>query len=389
MPRANHQAPLSQTNLLQLLTNTGNDVIPSSSSDVISSSNSAQSASPHRTDNQLQDCPVSPIFPPSPPSLSPDTQQNHEKSTHSPPLSPSFLSATFQADHSVHQLTQVEHKLTQEDHTDHKPAQRHNNSLPSEQPAPNALVYEQEAPVFDHSATENHNEGSCVLGKRKSSERDPHSSDDGYCTCGSSCDSTPSGSTATMAAATNCIYHNKVKRVEYQSTEPCLSSEGSHSATNVTNDRQKEESSSVNTEKCKQTADSSNANVNKILDEFGQIFGSPEAIAALQQDEAPHTPTAIPTCTDFSSNYQAEQLRASTTPQLPKLVEVELVADSRVSSSTGEVKMPDIELEVGLEEIAKREDEELKKAMEESLKQQVIMLNVHVLHDLRYLYNSV
>ena len=45
-----------------------------------------------------------------------------------------------------------------------------------------------------------------------------------------------------------------------------------------------------------------------------------------------------------------------------------LVADSTVSSSTGELKMPDIELEI---DIAKREDEELKKAMEESLKQQV------------------
>lgn len=242
--------------------------------------------------------------------------------------------------------------------------------------------------MIDLSAMENHNEGSCVLGKRKSSERDPHSStDDGYCTCGSSCDSTPCGSTAMTAIAANCIYHSKVKRVEYQSTEkPQFSSEGSHivcddrqkdesssSTASVSNSRQKEEER-VDTEKCDLKADSSNANVNEIVDEFDQIFESPEAAVAaatcIQRDERRYTPTAMPTT--VSNNYQAEQVRDSTVaPQLPKLVEVELAALSRVSSSTGEVKMPDIELEVGLEEIAKREDEELKKAMEESLKQQV------------------
>ena len=327
---------------------------------------------------------MSPIFPPSPRTLSHNTEQDPESIADSPPLPSSFLAAAHhtseydltqtdhvehhlaQADHSDHQLTQVEHQLTQEDHSDRKPTQEHNNTLSSERPASNSLVYEQEAPVNE---TEKHNEGSCVLGKRKSSERDSHSSDDGYCTCGSSCDSTPSSSTAMVAAAiaTNCIYHNKVKRTEYQVTEHQPSNEGSSDNNNVPDGRQ-EETGHMGTEVCKPAADGSNADVNKILDDFDQIFESPEAIAALKQEERPSTPTPSPAI----EYHQAEQLRSCATPQLPRLVEakpVPLVADSTVSSSTGEVKMPDIELEI---DIAKREDEDLKKAMEESLKQQVI-----------------
>ena len=328
---------------------------------------------------------MSPIFPPSPHPLSHDAEQDPGSITDSHHLPPSFLAAAHhtseydltqtdhvehhfaQADHSDHQLTKVEHQLTQEDHSDQKPTQEHDNTLFSERPASNSLVYEQEAPVNECSAVEKDNEGSCVLGKRKSSERDSHSSDDGYCTCGSSCDSTPSGSTAMVAPAMNCICHNKVKRTEYRATEHQPSSEDSSDNTNVSDGRQ-EELGHMGTEVCKPAADGSNEDVNEILDDFDRIFESPEAIAALQQKERPSTPTPTPAI-DY---HQAEQLRSCATPQQPRLVEaksVPLVADSTVSGSTGEVKVPDIELEI---DIAKREDEDLKKAMEESLKQQVI-----------------
>ena len=362
----NHQAPSNQTNLSIANTSSDiipasskiNDITPSSSNDVIPSSISAESA-PHRTD-QLHECPVSPIYP-SPPLLSRDTEWNAESNSTYHRNECDFAQrdhSEVQGNHSDRQLTQVDHserQLTQGDHNEHKPMQ--GSSAP-----PSSPVYEQEAPVIVHSG-EKHNDGGCVLGKRTSSERDSHSSDDGYCTCGSSCDSTPSGSTI---AAASCICHNKAKRIEYRSTEPQLSSEGG-GITNVSDDRQKEKGY-ANTEKCIQIGENSNANVNKILDECDRIFESPEAVAALKWEERLSTLAATPPAV---SNYQAE-LRPST-PQLPQLVEAGpvLLADSRVSNSTNEQKLPDIELEIGLEEIAKREDEELKKAMEESLKQQV------------------
>jgi hypothetical protein len=116
---------------------------------------------------------------------------------------------------------------------------------------------------------------------------------------------------------------------------------------------------------------SNNADVNGILADFDRICESPEAIAALQQEE--RRPSTMPTIPAPAIEYhQAGQLRsACATPPLPRLVvakPVPMVTDSTVSSSTGEVKIPDIELEI---DIAKKEDEELKKAMEESLKQQV------------------
>ena len=400
MPRTTHPtAPLSQTNLIQLLANTNsdiipssgsktNDIIPSNSNDVVPLSSAVQSMTPHRT-GQLEDCPVSPIFPPSPHPLLHGAEKDPENISNSPP--PSFLAAAHHAgecdltDHSDLKLTQVEHQLTQEDHSDRKPTQEHNNTSSSEQrPASNSPVYEQEAPVIEHSvtATEKHNEGSCVLGKRKSSERDPHSSDDGYCTCGSSCNSTPSSSAAqalagaAVATTTNCICRNKTKRMEYQPIEPRLSSEGTCNGDTIVSGGREKEVEHVGTtmDVCRPTTDGSNTYVNEILDDFDRIFESPEAIAAVQREERPSTATPPPTPAVASGDYrQAEPLPSSAcvTPQLPRLVEakpVPLVADSMVSSSTGDVKMPDIELEVG---VAKREDEELKKAMEESLKQQV------------------
>ena len=447
MPRTTHQiAPLNQTNLLHLLATTNNDttpssnsstktsdVVPSCSSDVIPPrvppSSPVQSASPHRTgQEQLHDCPVSPIFPPSPqPPSHNSSEQDLGSIADSLPLSPSFLAAPAQhtsergdsaqtdriehhlarPDHSDHQFTQVDIQLTQEDHSDQKPTQEHTNTSSSDcPPVQNSLIYEQEAPVISRFATavEKHNKGTCVLGKRKSSERDSHSSDDGYCTCGSSCDSTPSNSTTTtnanhtLTAATcmNCICHvARTKRKEHQNQpteEPQLSSSEvtCGSDTNVSDGRHKNtgECMGTVTEVCKPVADSSNANVIEILDDFDRIFESPEAIAALQQEERPSTPIP-PTPTAIASNdyhHQGEQLRSRTgaMPQLPELVEAKpvppLVADSTVSSSTGELKMPDIELEI---DIAKREDEELKKAMEESLKQQV---NGGVVESVSYVY---
>ena len=403
MPRTSHRAaaPLSQTNpILHLLAKTNNDTIPSSSSKtsnvIPSSSNDIIPLSPistlsHRTD-LLQDCPVSPIFPPSPQPLLHDAEKDSERITNSPPLlSPSFIAAAHitdhivghylaQADHNDHQLTQVEHQLTQEDRNDRNSTQEGNNTSSSERPAP---IFEQEAPVIEHStaAMEKHNEGGCVLGKRKSSERDSHSSDDGYCTCGSSCDSTPSSSSSTTAigqtaAPTSCIYHSKVKRKEdLQSVEHQLVSEGvcsSDTYTSTSEGRQKESGRIGSGAELRKpmAAKSSNADVNQILADFDRICESPEAIAALQLEERQPKPTTLTPAIDYRP---AEQLRsACATPQLSQLVEVKpvvsLVTDSTVSSSTGEGKMSDIELEI---EMAKKEDEELKKAMEESLKQQV------------------
>ena len=230
-----------------------------------------------------------------------------------------------------------------------------------------------------------------MLGKRKSSERDSHLSDDGYCTCGSSCDSTPSSSSSSsttaigqVAAPMSCIYHSKVKRKEIQSVEHQLVSEGGCSSdtyTSASEGRRKESGCMGSGAEVRKpmAAKSSNADVNQILADFDRICESPEAVAALQLEERQPKPS-MPTTPTIAIDYRpAEQLRSlCPTPEVPRLVEtkpaVSLVTDSTVSSSTGEEKMPDLELEI---EMAKKEDEELKKAMEESLKQQVNIENAY------------
>ena len=291
------------------------DVIVSSSStgskDVVLSSISDESAS-HKTE-LLPSCLLCPIHSsPTPLSHRASVPQNGAHSHPSPsplPIDPNNNNDDLaRRDHTDHRLTpgdcsdqnltqvdQSEHRVTRQDHSDHpKPAQGHNSTSPLKLPSSTSLIYDQEAPVIERSA-ERITRGGCLLGKRKSSERDAHSiDDDGYCTCGSSCDSTP----------------------------------------------------------CAKT------------------------VAALQQEEeGPRTTLTATTVPPSASEHHQVEIR--TTPELPQPVEVRpmvALADSTVSSSTGEQKMPTIELEIGLEEIVKREDEELKKALEESLKQQVSRL---------------
>ena len=208
------------------------------------------------------------------------------------------------------------------------------------------------------STEKNEASGSGVLGKRKSCERDSYSVDDGYCTCGS-CDSTPKGSTTV-----GCVCH-KVKRKEEETKERQLSpgedpglvcySCGDESGW------QEHRSKEAHVK-------NSNTNVNGILDEFDRIFSSPEALAALKEEEQqstvdlslpPSGHRAVPKPSVPHSDIDSSQSVTHTDCQVP---------------SPATEQKPAIELSVGLEEIAQREDEELKKAMEESLKQQVMIL---------------
>ena len=223
-----------------------------------------------------------------------------------------------------------------------------------------------------------------VLGKRKSSERDSHSSDEGYCTCGS-CESTPGGgdgSTSSVSATAGCscrkIKRNKeTSRLNENSTSTGVVVPGNECVGN------RPEEECVMSQARTQTAEEPDTNVNSVLDEFDSIFESPDAVAALSvpedgpsflTDQHPPTPATV-----VSSEHTAPPPRPSTphpggmphpggvprpggTPHPP--------ADCHVSSSTTEQK-PAVELSIGLEELAKREDEELKMAMEESLRQQV------------------
>lgn len=274
-----------------------------------------------------------------------------------------------------------------------------------------SLIYDTEAPLApkrSEGQTEGEVFSSCgngVLGKRKSSERDSHSSDDGYCTCGS-CDSTPRGSASTV----NCVCRNKVKRKDHQTKEYLLSSEeppsccvprggrsydtsddrrGSCTAGGHVIPRGKEEVH-VRTQT---EMDGSDANVNGILDEFDSIFESPDAVAALkinekvgekEEDDKKTMSTMVkglprslplpspPTTPLLVSDGQTAPRPTTPPPPLGNEPQVQSITE-------GQKPLTDnIELSIGLEEIAKREDEELKKAVEESLKQQVENSYIHV-----------
>ena len=147
-----------------------------------------------------------------------------------------------------------------------------------------------------------------------------------------------------------------------------------------------------------------NADVNRVLDEFDSIFESPEAAAALEVEDKPSTATAMentplsPTVVVSDGHHPAVGMPHPPTnfpqPSAPHLAGMpnppanshqpsaphsggilHPPADSHVSSSE---QMPAIESSVGLDELAKREYEEIKMAMEESLRQQV-MIKYHLL----------
>ena len=268
-------------------------------------------------------------------------------------------------------------------------------------PSPSPVVqhspgYDLEAPLT-HKTTGAHERVfmSCVssglLGKRKSSERQYHLSDDGYCTWGS-CESTPRCSTTS-----SCVCRNKIKRNDSQilkdgllscerapSTSNLPRGSGSDDVFDVREDVEERVGSKRDSDvHIQNTEDNSDENVNGILAEFDSIFESPEAVAALRIEEEtslsakdfpPRPPPPSPSPPLLISDCPAA-LRQATPPSAPP-------PSQPLVCGSGDDK--NIEMTIGLEEIAKREDEELKKAMEESLKQQVSMYCTPIC---MYMYN--
>ena len=250
-----------------------------------------------------------------------------------------------------------------------------------------------------------------VLGKRKSSERDSHLSDDGYYTYGS-CESTPGthggNSTSSTTSSTSCG-RRKIKR---ENENSCRSNKNSSTVVPGNGRIDLREVECVMTQTRTETPGKLNADVNRVLDEFDSIFESPEAAAALEVEDKPSTATAMentplsPTVVVSDGHHTAVPPSSSAPhsggmphpptnfphpsaphpagmpnpptnspqPSAPHLGGIlHPPANSHVSSSTSGAQMPAIESSVGLDELAKREYEEIKMAMEESLRQQVMI----------------
>lgn len=380
VPRSNHQ-------VLKNHLNSDKIIPPSSSSNVLNLSNSAHSGP---QTHKLHYSRLSPITPSPPPLPVADTELSHgydnesfaEQKEHSLNSGHfSYAAARCHSDTAAPIGSVLAHGRVNDDRA---PSVSAVSPGVSDTEAPVSTRYTETREDVRVVEEEEMKCGSSVLGKRKSSERDSHSSDDGYCTCGS-CDSTPSGSA--VATTTNCVCQSRVKRKEeecsstrekpFSSEEPTCVSQATSGCGDVF-ERGDSLDNRVNSFHGTQvrTCGNSDMNVNDILEEFDRIFQSPEAVAVetteekhLSTTDSPQPPPSSPI---LVSDYRGVQRPPST---LQSGVRSDPQDGHQVTSSAVEEK-PVIDLSIGLEEIAKREDEELKRAMEESLKQQVISHNV-------------
>ena len=362
VPRSNHRALKNQLNSEKI-------IAPSSSNN---SSNSTHHSGPQT--HKLYYSRLSPITP-SPPPLPGDAELSHshdnessgEQIRHTLNNNGQFLDAAAQC-----QLDSAGSVLA-DGHANKDRASSVSTATPSISDTEALRSTETRRGVREE---EDMRCGSSVLGKRKSSERESNSSDDGYCTCGS-CDSTPGGSAVTSTADCVCLGRVKRKEDECSSTrEQLFSTEEPTCGTHVTDGCGDEFDCGDRIEDRVQTGCNSDTNVNDILEEFDRIFQSPEAVTSLNTEEkqlsAADLPQQPPSSPVLVSDYHCVQSPPSTLQSETRPVS----QDSHQVTSSAIEEKPVIDLSVGLEEIAKREDEELKRAMEESLKQQVTSHNM-------------